>query len=165
MYTLEQAQKISAATMFVYDLLHYRVSQKKVSFWNFRIGNAYGKFGPFWTMSDNFGPFLYFGPFWTVWTVLDRLDRFGPFGPFWTVWDRLDCFGPFWTILDRLDYFGPFWTTFDCFGPFWIIWTVKTVLDHLGRFVEDDDEWVHADEGATHRSHPIFWTRNWRAPQ
>ena len=73
-------------------LLDYRVSQKKVSFWNFRIGNAYGKFGPFWTMSDNFGPFLHFGLFWTIWTILDR------FGPFWTVW----------TILDRLDHFGPF---------------------------------------------------------
>ena len=73
--------------------LLYRVSQKKVSFWNFRIGNAYGKFGPFWTMSDNFGPFLHFGLFWTDWTIL---DSFYHSGPFWTVLDHLDRFDRSW---------------------------------------------------------------------
>ena len=125
---------------FCMEAVIYRESQKKVSFWNFRIRNAYGKSGPFWTMSDNFGPFLHFGlfwtiwtildrfgPFWTVWTILDRLDHFGPFGPFWTVWTILDHSGPFWTIWTILDNFGPFWTVLDYlgpfgpFGPFWIV--------------------------------------------
>ena len=97
---------------------------KKVSFWNFRIGNAHEKSGPFWTMPDKFGPYLHFelfGPFWTVSTILDH------FGSFWTVWTILDRFVPFWTILDCLDHFGPFWTVWtilDRFGPFWTVWTI-----------------------------------------
>ena len=43
-------------------------------------------FGPFWTMSDNFGHLI---EFWTFFDTLDHFDCFGPFGPFWTTLDRL----------------------------------------------------------------------------
>ena len=51
-------------------LIVMMMSQKKVSFWNFRYTNPYDYFGPPWTILDLSGP------------VLDRLD---PFIPFWSI--------------------------------------------------------------------------------
>ena len=54
--------------IFWQNFMHptYRVSQKKLPFWNFSIGNPYHNFGPLWTIWTTLD---HFGPLWTIWTT------------------------------------------------------------------------------------------------
>ena len=87
-----QEERVEALTLIVltnFDIYTYmyRVSQKKLPFWNFSIGNPYHNFGPLWTTLDRFGSFE------QLWTTLDHLDHFGPL---WTIWTTLDHLDHFW---------------------------------------------------------------------